>query len=64
MASAWGVSWGVSWGDTGQEPEPEVPVVTPRGAGGGRKFKLQQQIAEEDEIVLAFVTAFFKVGMN
>jgi len=68
MASAWGSSWGSSWGNSwgsiGDGPDPEPEPTPPAYAGGGmsgKRRRLLNQIKEEDEIVVAFITMFFEV---
>lgn len=67
MASAWGDSWGASWGNSWGSIETEEEEVDLGFAGGGaisgKRRRLLKQIEEEDEMILAFVSAFFQVGV-
>lgn len=68
MASAWGGSWGAAWGNSWGtieegEPTPEAPSGGGSGPSGKKRRELQQ-IADEDEILIAFVAAFFQVVVN
>lgn len=51
----------------GREEDVEDPVVDKGFAGGGaisgKRRRLLKQIEEEDEMIMAFVSAFFQVGI-
>ena len=54
------------YGGHGDVEEEEVERIGGAGPGSmsGKRRRLLKQIAEEDEVVISFITAFFHVVVN